>query len=495
MFDILRSIGVTARSVTYVTENGTTNEDDGLVFLKQQGVTTTGSIIVFDNHLNTYYFSPIDDRLIISQSLSVILNYRVAHDHDNYIDSNMLNAYKDSGLVLPPYTIYQSVYQIPVYSQLSVSNENVSLVYRGIDVEGVEPFRGSDDLFNELQSSIKCGLPSDYKDIYCTISGGADSAALLSVLQSMFDSDVIKGICCRMPGMASEVGRAKKVGSQFGVFVEEFIPDRIEADKAVKKYVASFSNVMFDPVVPVITAMFNECIGDRSKGGKVVVFEGQGADTVLVGLPHNTAIELYKWPLFPVFWFTGLFLPAPNEWLRRNFRSIYRLIKVVRMLGQSNWRRALLKSLDFEYNTNSDYFVSLESMLDSMFKISGDRHKAIMLFFLLILQSREMQKYNQVPNGVAVALPFLEINFIKRCYVTPTAFFFRNGRRKIPVMERVRKFFPGLFVSEGTTPFAVEYQFPDLTDDDLEGYGNGTFGQLKKHSVRELRKLYNIGET
>jgi hypothetical protein len=181
-------------------------------------------------------------------------------------------------------------------------------------------------------------------------------------------------------------------------------------------------------------------------------------------------------------------LPQPTEWLQHNFRLLYRLIKMVRLLAEADWRCALLRSLDFEPKNYPVYYAKLVAILEAFERKSGDRHKSIMMFFLLILQSREMQKYQLLPDGFKVLLPFMDRRFIERCYLTPTHLFMRHGKRKVPILKRVRAVFPELFSSAKTTPFAVQYQINYRQSGGGRQAKAGTYTQLKEYCIDALSK-------
>jgi len=489
MYEIFELIGASVERVAYLAAAGRIEADGMAALVRETGVSPQAEI-PFVDVLSPHFFFVENREMVISRSLPALLALRRTRGLVNEFDCESLAAYRDAGLVLPPWTIVRDVFQITALSELVKEGTRYVLKYCGLGSRDVVPFSSTDDLFAELRRAVVRGLPpGEDVGIVCTVSGGADSAALLSIVCEAVDPGRVGGLTCRMPGFEGEVDRAKKVGARYGVDIQVYSADDVRPEEIVDQFVQVHANLVFDPVVPVITSMFRKCVGQRPPGADVVVIEGQGADTVLTGLPHNAVLAVYRRPLWPIFRIASRLLPRPSEWLQLNFRLGYRLVKVLRILAESNWRRALLRSLEFDRGSYPDRYDRLDRMLQGMFESSGDRHKAIMLFFLHILQSREAQKYQMLPRGVQVLLPFMDIAFMRRCFATPTTFFLRGTRRKIPIGERVRERFPGLFSSERTTPFAVRYRFGASGQGGRSGaHGDGTYARLKAYSIAQLSK-------
>lgn len=444
----------------------------------------------FDDFRSSPFFFIDGPELVMAESLPAILDAFHSRGRDTTPDEELLLAYADTGLIIPPFTVYRDIFQIPALSELRISGHRTELNYVGLESRNAVPFSRTEDVFVELKAALSRGLDSlPEAPVTCTVSGGVDSAVLLATLCDTVEPSRITALTCRMPGFDQEVLRAAEVCNQCGVESRLFSASEADATPIVDEFTARFCNLVFDPVVPVLTLMIREHVqADPARRLSHILVEGQGADTVLAGLPHNTAISLYRGALWPFFRAVAAFLPKSESVWRRRFRGAYRLAKVVGMLAQRTWSRALLRALDMNGARYNRYFVRLESMLDSMQRATRDNHKAVMLFFLHILQGREMQKYQLTPPNTVVLLPFMDLEFMRRCFKTPTRFFLRKGRRKIPINDRARSLFDGLFSRETTTPFAVEYKVRgtgSATEDDL--LGTDTYGLLKIYSQRALR--------
>ena len=115
--------------------------------------------------------------------------------------------------------------------------------------------------------------------------------------------------------------------------LKEVLP-REEDPKVVKKFLIEktykFKELIYEPILFSIDSIFKEI----PNGG--VVFDGQGADTVLGGLPHHFLIKLYSIKLIRLFsklgiitLFIKLFKP-----LRNKTRLFYRIHKLLLSLNE-----------------------------------------------------------------------------------------------------------------------------------------------------------------
>jgi len=444
----------------------------------------------FSDLAEQWFFCVDEELLVISQSIKSIVEFRSAKGVAVAFAPASLQAYMDAGFVPAPYTVFAGIYQVPVYSRLQQGSDGVELFLEcGPETAGVEPFRDRGSVFAHVNDALSRDerLRSGF-EIVCTISGGVDSAVLLSELSRAVGSSRIKAMCCRMPGFDNEVTRAGRVAEAFGVPLHVFEPKNLAAGETVKRFVVEQGGPVFDPVVPVISAMLAEH-QERSPhpNEPVILVEGQGADTALIGLPHNMALALYSTWTSPLFRLLARLLPTPYEELRKRQRSLYRIAKVCQMLGAPTWSEALLKALDFQASRYPALHESIKRVLEYYAACTNDRQKAVSLFFLNILHVREMQKYRIFKGRVQCVLPFLDYAFLQRCLVTPTSFFLRRGRRKIPIMEEARARFPGLFSGSNTTPFVVDYSLPSSAAGDGDA-----MGAVRQYSIACLRTLYNI---
>ncbi len=447
---------------------------------------TSPETIHFADVRHPLYFYVTDGCMTIATSLKTLSIRRHESGLPVEVDQELRSAYRDAGLVLPPLTILRDIFQVPLYSTFHRRSTGYVLEFTGI-ARGAAPFQDDDAVFRDLRRELTEAVKGhDEARVVCTLSGGADSATLLSVVCSVVAPARIRTLTCRMPGFDGEVDRARRISDRCGVENLVYEPEGVDAAAVADEYVARFGNLVYDPVVPVLTSMLRTFDGDIPSGRPVLIVEGQGADTVLAGLPHNAALALYSRRAARMFRILKGLLPQPSEWLQQHWRFVYRVIKTVRLLAEPTWERALLRALDFEPERYPRYYATLVSMLQWLEGQSRDRHKAIMVFFLLILQSREMQKYHLLPDGFRVVLPFMARSFVERCFATPTRMFMRAGRRKLPIVRRARALFPEIFSSVKTTPFAVRYNVASVQPQAPSHRPSGSYAQLKEHCLEAL---------
>ena len=60
---------------------------------------------------------------------------------------------------------------------------------------------------------------------------------------------------------------------------------------------------------------------------KICLVEGQGADTILFGLPHAFTLAVYRLGISPLFRILSRLFPEPNDDIRGRSRTFYRIIK------------------------------------------------------------------------------------------------------------------------------------------------------------------------
>ena len=87
-----------------------------------------------------------------------------------------------------------------------------------------------------------------------------------------------------------------------------------------------------------------------------------------------------------------------------------------------------------------------------MYLKSYDEISMVSLFFLSILTSRELQKY-QINNKLSFYLPFLDKNFIHHCLSIPAENKCRFNRRKILIIDYLNSNLPLNFSSSQQLPF------------------------------------------
>jgi asparagine synthetase B (glutamine-hydrolysing) len=423
------------------------------------------SLINLDENVNSrleklviseVFFTCINDNIYLSSSLKGVIEFREKQGKVNIICEQLVKCYLDSGLVIPPFTIFKGIYKMPAFSKF-VETESSFVLDFDSSVLDASPFLNEDDVFDDLKQILSRDLKKAKLDkIVCTLSGGADSAVLLSLLISEVSLDRIDALCCKMPGLDGEHQKAKKIAAHCKVKFTTYSPEEVNPQVIIKRYVENYQNLVFDPVVPVISEMM-EKYREGIQGQAICLVEGQGADTVLYGLPHAFTLAVYQLGLSPIFRLFSNIFPSPNDGMRRQSRFFYRVVKSVSLLSERTWQDSVLHALDIHGLRGTHYYECYLEMFDFYFSLTNDRQKALVLFFLQIISTRETQKYQLLGPDVTPILPFMDKEFVARCIATRTSMFFRFPNRKIPIFNRVKSVYGDLFRSRKTFPFVVNY--------------------------------------
>ena len=197
---------------------------------------------------------------------------------------------------------------------------------------------------------------------------------------------------------------------------------------------------------------------DTTNRNKIIcLVEGQGADTVLFGLPHALTLAVYRIGLSPLFRVLSRVLPEPSDVLRGRSRIFYRIIKSFHLLSAKTWQESILHSLDLHQLKGTTYYLCYLEMIDHYFMLTKDRQKALVLFFSQVISTRELQKYHMLGENVIPILPFMDQEFVARCLVSRTVMFFRFPYRKIPIFKKAKALYGDIFKSRKTFPFVVQY--------------------------------------
>ena len=423
------------------------------------------SLINLDENVNSrlekliiseVFFTCINNNIYLSSTLKGVVQFRKKQGEVNIICEQLAECYLDSGLIIPPFTIFKAIYKMPAFSKFVRSDNSFDLDFDTSFLDAT-PFLDEDDVFDHLKKILSRDLEKEKLDkIVCTLSGGADSAVLLSLLISAVSHDKIDTLCCKMPGLDGEHQKAEKIAAHCKVKFTTYSPEAVNPKGMIKRYVENYQNLIFDPVVPVISEMM-EKYREGTQGQAICLVEGQGADTVLYGLPHAFTLAVYQLGFSPIFRLLSNIFPSPTDRMRRKSRFFYRVMKSVALLSERTWQDSVFHALDIHSLRGTHYYECYLKMLDFYFSSTNDRQKALVLFFLQIISTRETQKYQLLGPDVTAILPFMDKEFVGRCIVTRTNMFFRFPNRKIPIFNRVKSVYGDLFRSRKTFPFVVNY--------------------------------------
>jgi len=205
------------------------------------------------------------------------------------------------------------------------------------------------------------------------------------------------------------------------------------------EYMKEFGEPIFDVMAPVETFLIRKC-SEALGTNDVVVVDGQGADSLFMGLLHNSAIHYYlrvKPIIGPIPSFANLFLRKRNFHRNSEFgRFIYRASKMSFILSKQDVVKAFLVSLG--------YFDSFKEILHK----TQSPHNAISYFFMYrILPVREMQKYRLLINeNLKFSFP----------YIDKKMFMFNKGIKKRIIFDLAKEILPEVVYTNATAPFYLD---------------------------------------
>jgi hypothetical protein len=410
---------------------------------------------------NRIYFKLEGKEIILSNSLKGLIK------DVNQIDINqdIIDNYKKAGFIPSPYTFIRNIFCIPFYSGIKINNKIFLL--KKFYPKKSDPFVLQEEFESYMREQI---IANSDENTALFFSGGSDS---LFIFYNLIKERkiCIKNIIVKMKGIEKEFHKAKDISNHFHVatiILEEFSSDFKEN---INKFIENQYEPIQDPIVPV----YMELVSKSSVKGHKVYFDGQGADSLLMGLPHNLLVNLYNPFLKNVFKLMSYFFitkAKPNSKFKRVY---YRMGKVVNALSKDDWISCFLCSIDIDYSDK--LFSELYSNIENNYKYFKCRHKSIALFFIVkILDSREMQKYRCLSSDIKIILPFLEKDLIDRVFSTNTNFFIDKLFKKKPIYKFINKH--TFKVSNfKTSPFFVDYTI-DGEDKTIYDYSINKLNEL-----------------
>lgn len=389
------------------------------------------------------------------------------------IDEEIEFYYKNTGLIIPPYTIYKNIYRIGPYTMFKIEDNKII-------IKDIFPKSNKNKLdierFEKIIEKSLFELKNTSMNVI-TLSGGADSSLLTAI--SYKNNIYAKTITCLMDGLEHEYNKARKISAQFNYPNIKYIPDSDKLNSIVKHYISNTFEPIFDSIYPVMTNMLENI-------EYINILDGQGADSILMGLPHNRLVGIYKnymkffRPLVQVFEKYEI-----NKGSRLG-RYLFRLQKALSSLAHNDVYECLLSSLNFPIIKESNYYMFVYKKLTEINEHYKDIHKVVSYFFTFkVISIREIQKYESlITNKKNVILPFLEDAMINYIFSLDTNELIDKLNIKKPIYDLINNYLPGIIKRNQTSPFFVKYK--DYNDYKYDNLFNG-----KKYRVRDV-DIYNF---
>ena len=375
----------------------------------------------------------------------------------------------ETGFVLPPYTIYADTYRLCPRTMVKITETVKSkMIEISNHFNKKVPMLSCsyDNAVEKLRLMIKEGLLKDYNKhkpdkIVFTISGGVDSSILLKLGVETLPKDRIIALTSKSPGQDVEFERCKALCENFGIKLEVYEPQKELIGKYSKAYVERYLEPIFDLVAPVENMMMEKVLQGNKK---IMVVEGQGADSLFMGLPHNIAISLKKkYEDFSyIFKVMSFLLNGVSFDRNSNFgRKIYRIKKLLNVISTEEIVEAFGVSLSLEkifHAENEDYISYFEKIMKPIINNFDSINRAICYFFMYrLLPVREIQKYRQlVDYGVKFSFPFISEEVVDFAESLPEEYMFSGSQRKKIIFDLAKRTLPEIDFGNKTTPFFVD---------------------------------------
>ena len=417
-----------------------------------------------------YFYSDIIDSswYVYVGEDSVYLGNRISQFNDIGLplefDHDAKDFYMTFGFICPPFTLFRNVFRLAAFVGMKLGK-------RGITFSSFYPkqvARTNLDLSEELEDFARYKLsPAQKGPIAIAFSGGVDSALLLSAFTKVIGSEKVIAITCAMTGYEHELTRARTIAKQLGVKL--FVNDcDFDATSILDKYIIETLEPVCDEIVPVI---YNLVLQARQKEQSFsIIVDGQGADSLLMGLPHDKLVDLHLRSSRLVRPILKCFNIKPCErGHTRLGRLNYRLNKILYSLQSPGPLDAIVASLmtGSEISDSNSVLQFIRSEIKTVANRYRSNHMALRYLFLFrILPAREMQKYYLIRKvGIKVLMPFLERDLIERVFSMEDSFFIRGHCYKWPVYAAASKYYGKMFKKVKTSPFYVKYCLHDAQHD------------------------------
>lgn len=438
----------------------------------------------FESFREPIYFTKVNRTLIFSQSIKELLDLRKKSGYKRIFDTEAVQSYWNSGFVVAPYTIWNELYKLPIYTMVNNRPGELCLTLTGPDLANVEPFPDEKACLWMLKNILDRSLAND-DEVVVTFSGGIDSTVMADLVGGSRKKSEFLLSHYKMPGFEGEARKARHIAKKMGTPLIEISAKTASMVPYVKKFLSAQYEPIYDPVAPITNFIVENAQSYfNGKNRKILLVEGQGADSIMFGLPHNRAISLHFKVLTPLFWILRCLIPTTILSCPPRNRNLKKIVTLIKIYAEYNWADAILISLNVRKRESPKLYEFMKYILLKAENALLCRQKAISLLFIYVLQSRESQKYRMLPENVKVILPFMNNEFIARSLSSPTSIFSGLFSFKKPVTSHAKYLFPTMFKRAYTTPFIVNYTLEsDRVIQEINGH---SYAHLKQYCIDEL---------
>jgi len=419
---------------------------------------TTFRIINFQTNLYVYN---VYDNIYITENIKYIFSSNCITPQISH-QSKLL--YYLAGFIFAPWTIFSNLFLMcPGYLYTLEST-----VFE-INADIVKQNKRQYNLYEFLEIIEQGFHKNDIggKSVDYLLSGGLDSSLLLYIGVKNLKLTG-RSITARMSGFAKEVNTAKAISDELNIDNKLYVYSQDSSNYAIdySDYVSHTYLPVSDPAMPIVN--------DMLKGFKTqpcYLIDGQGADSVCFGLPHNTMLSYYNKYIYWLYKIIGRTIIMPQNKSKNLGRYIYRLNKINYCLGQQSHAKAYLASfLGVSEIPGNDIYNNAANLFEWCFSKYANIHHAIgHIMLYCVIPSREMSKY-VLPRskGMNFILPFLERDLIDYTFSTPISCYFTKKIRKKALFKLADQYYPKLFAVNRTSPFYINYSVNNSLEDPLD---------------------------
>ncbi|WP_404408569.1 hypothetical protein LG272_11025 [Pseudidiomarina marina] len=416
-----------------------------------------------------FYLFYHKNRVYVTKRIRSFLDFK-RNEISVSLDSSLF--YQKFGFIYPPYTLYNNIFLMSPFVGFRIIDGKVdvsTLPFESLKKDDDDPLTYSGI---NLDAHIK-GLLARFVDKSLTqsktshlsvlFSGGIDSSVLLALTKDKRHFDC--AYTCNMPTLQSEIEKSKLM-CEYAKVNQAIIDVPADLECEAERFLEYSLEPIQDNIAPVLSYVYRE-IGSRAAKkdfnlDSYYLLDGQGADSLLSGLPHDKVYRAYK-IISRVPGLRSVLKFLPQSFKRERSRLLYRIFKALSALSAENAQSMLVNALieNKEVNLKSDNRVLsyMNQELNELCCVYDDFHMVIRYFFMFrVLPAREMQKYVNVPSGINILLPFLDDEVVSELFFTPSNKLIRNGIFKAPMVHIAKSHWPSFFSKSKTSPFAVFYK-------------------------------------
>lgn len=416
--------------------------------LQALGLQVEDGVIFNTDIKNRFYIFFTGKYAVVSNSL-----IKMREEKRLTVNEHAKEFYLRYGFINPPFTLYDNVYLLALYIGICL-NKPYSCVTRYPEVIKYED--STLELQQEIQNDIKGYLREENGKYQILFSGGLDSSLLLGIAHELDMTD--SAVNCFMSSMPDESIRAQKMCESKNI---PFRKVRVNDDLTIMagKFIDYTAEPIADKIALVMPAIFSAQEAER----KETILDGQGADSLFSGLPHDRLYDFYTKKGYHRLGQCLGWLPVWRNKKNPLGRCLYRMTKSLNCLGAANPVAMIIRSLvehEAELLSPDNHVQKwLNKELNSLYEHLGDFHLVIRYFFMFrMLPAREMQKYILAESfGYRFNLPFLDQSFVTKYFYLPPSNSIKSGVYKYPVVTAAKKYWSDFFHNSRTSPFQVDF--------------------------------------